>query len=244
MIPWMKITSLGDTVVMMPAAAAIVVWLVVGRAWRMAMWWSGLFTLGLVLVAATKIAFIGWGIGIRSLDFTGISGHAMRATAVIPVIFYLMLQKSPSAMRAMGIGFGILLGILISFSRIEVHAHSISEAMTGCMLGALIGLGFMWISAPLRKPWLSQWLIALSLLTLFPASNAKPAPTQRWMNGVALFLSGRDKPYVREDWRSANGTATFARRHTADSPSVPASHNKPHPQQNEKFVRPVVRQGQ
>ena len=166
MIPWMKITSLGDTVVMMPAAAAIVVWLVVGRAWRMAMWWSGLFTLGLVLVAATKIAFIGWGIGIRSLDFTGISGHAMRATAVIPVIFYLMLQKSPSAMRAMGIGFGILLGILISFSRIEVHAHSISEAMTGCMLGALIGLGFMWISAPLRKPWLSQWLIALSLLTL------------------------------------------------------------------------------
>lgn len=203
MIPWMKITSFGDSMVMMPAAAAIILWLVIGRAWRMAFWWSGLFTLGLVLVAATKIAFIGWGIGIRALDFTGISGHAMRATAVIPVIFYLMLQKSPPAMRTMGIGCGFLLGILLGVSRVEVQAHSISEAAAGCMLGAFISLGFMWISAPLRKPWLNRWLIALSLLALFPTSNAKPAPTQRWMKGVALYLSGHDRPYVREDWQPA-----------------------------------------
>ena len=87
MIPWIKFTSYGDTMVMIPAAFIILVWLTVGRAWRMAIWWCLLLIAGLVLVAATKIAFVGWGVGIRSIDFTGISGHAMRATAVLPVIF-------------------------------------------------------------------------------------------------------------------------------------------------------------
>jgi hypothetical protein len=32
------------------------------------------------MAACTKIAYLGWGIGMRSFDFTGISGHAMTAT--------------------------------------------------------------------------------------------------------------------------------------------------------------------
>ncbi|MFC6518687.1 hypothetical protein ACFQAT_01865 [Undibacterium arcticum] len=83
----MKITSVGGITVMAPAAIAITVWLVVERSWRVALWWCLLFAAGMGLVVATKIAFIGWGIGIRSLDFTGFSGHSMRATAVIPVLF-------------------------------------------------------------------------------------------------------------------------------------------------------------
>jgi membrane-associated phospholipid phosphatase len=202
MISWTNITSFGDTVVMMPAAAAIVAWLVIGRAWRMAFWWSVLFTAGLVLVVATKIAFIGWGLGIRALDFTGISGHAMRATAVFPVIVYLMLQKSAQGVRAWGVFAGVMLGVLLGISRIAVHAHSVSEAAAGCMLGAMVSLGFIWISRDLQKPALSRWLIAVSLLALLPTSNAKPAPTQSWMNGVALYLSGHDKPYDRAEWKS------------------------------------------
>jgi membrane-associated phospholipid phosphatase len=201
MISWGKITYFGDTVVMMPAAAAIIIWLVIGRAWRMAFWWSILFTVGLVLVVATKIAFIGWGIGIRSLDFTGISGHSMRATAVLPVLCYLMLQKSSPGLRALGICFGLMLGLLLGISRIAVHAHSISEAAAGCLLGGMISLGFIRISGSLQKPVLHRWLIVLSMLALLPTSYAKPAPTQRWMNGVALYLSGHDRPYSRKQWK-------------------------------------------
>jgi membrane-associated phospholipid phosphatase len=197
MIPWIPITSLGDSVVTLPAAALILIWLLAGNAWRMAFWWSVLFTAGLLVVLASKVAFIGWGVGSVALDFTGISGHATRATAVLPVIVYLLLQRSSASIRWAGIFLGIGFGVLIGISRVVLNDHSVSEATSGCVLGAVLALAFMWLSRPLPKPSLNRWLIALSLLALLPTTHAEPAPTADWMNAVALYLSGRDKPYVR-----------------------------------------------
>ena len=101
----------------------------------MALWWCQLFTAGMSLVVATKIAFIGWGIGIRSLDFTGFGGHSMRATVVIPVRFYLILQKAPPIARTSGVSLGTVFGVIIGISRLVVYAHSVSEAVAGCILG-------------------------------------------------------------------------------------------------------------
>src|ERR1700716_1005135 len=154
MIPWVRITSFGDTVVMLPAAVAIAAWLIAGGACRMAVWWCLLFTFGLVLVAATKIAFVGWGISISGLDFTGISGHAMRATAIFPVIFYLALRKSPPLARIAGLLLGGMIGLLIGMSRIVLNTHSVSEVVAGCVLGSVITLGFIRISNRLPKPFL------------------------------------------------------------------------------------------
>jgi membrane-associated phospholipid phosphatase len=196
-IPWHHITSLGDSVVTLPAAAIVLAWLVAGKAWRMAFWWSLLFATGLILVLASKVAFIGWGIGSPALDFTGISGHAMRATAVAPVIFYLLLQRSSAPVRWAGILLGIVAGALIGISRVVVDAHSISEVVSGCLLGGALSLIFMWLSRPLPKPSIGRWLIAFSMLALLPTTHAEPAPTEDWMNAVALYLSGRDTPYVR-----------------------------------------------
>jgi membrane-associated phospholipid phosphatase len=197
MIPWLHITSFGDSVVTLPAAAAIAVWLVAGRAWRMAFWWAWLFALALIVVIITKVAFLGWGIGISALDFTGIGGHAMRATAVLPVIFYLFLQRSSASVRWSGVVLGLLIGMVIGISRVMLHVHSVSETVTGCALGGLVSLGFMWLSRPLPKPHVNRWLIALSLLALLPATHAEPAPTKDWMNAVALYLSGHNLPYER-----------------------------------------------
>src|SRR5258706_5490668 len=107
MISWMKITSLADTAAMAPTAMAIAAWLVVGRMRRMAAWWCLLFGAGADLVVATKMAFIGWGVGVRSLDFTGLSGHSMCATAIIPLLFYLLLQVARPVARSAGVMLGI-----------------------------------------------------------------------------------------------------------------------------------------
>ena len=201
----MKITSFGDITVMAPAAMAITAWLVIGRAWRMALWWCLLFATGMSLVVATKIAFIGWGIGIRSLDFTGFSGHSMRATAVIPVLFYLILQKAPPIARASGVLLGIVFGVIIGISRLVLNAHSVSEAVAGGILGAMVSLGFIWIFGPSQKFVLYRSLIALSLIALLalPYAESAPAPTQRWITCVELYLSGHDRPFVRQGWKFA-----------------------------------------
>ncbi|OGB20530.1 MAG: membrane-associated phospholipid phosphatase [Burkholderiales bacterium RIFCSPLOWO2_02_FULL_57_36] len=211
MIPWMQITSVADTAVTLPAAATIAVWLITGRAWRMAIWWCLLLIFGLAVVVATKIAFIGWGIGISAIDFMGMSGHAMRATAVFPVIFYLTLQRSPTLVRASGVLLGISLGVLVGVSRVVLNVHSVSEVVAGCALGGVVSLGFIWISRGFPRPHLNRWIIALGLSILLPTSYANPAPTNRWMNAVALYLSGHDMPYDRNAGRSISPDEHYLR---------------------------------
>lgn len=198
MISWTHITRFGDVTITMLAAFAIAAWLYMEDERRLALWWSGLFAAGLGIVVATKMAFIGWGIGIRSLDFTGFGGHAMRATAVIPVLFYLMLQKAPFPLRLAGVLAGFAAAALIALSRVVLHAHSVSESVAGVVLGAAVSIAFIRVAGgSLRKEVFNPLRIALAVLALLPAPYLQPAPTQEWLTDVSLFFSGRDKPYMR-----------------------------------------------
>lgn len=199
MISWMKIVHLGDTAIMIPAAAAVLAYLITGRAWRMAWWWCLLFSLGISLVAATKIAFLGWGSGIRSVDFKALSGHATSTTAVIPVIFYLFLQRSPPIMRAFGVLLGIVFGVLMGILLVVLNEHSASEAAAGCIVGGVVSLGFIWLSDPLpSSP--NPWLIPISVLAFLAVWYAEPPSIEYWMARVALYLSGHERPYNWATW--------------------------------------------
>lgn len=204
MIPWATITSLGDMTVTAPAAAAIMAGFALTRAWRLALLWAMLFIGGLALVAATKIAFIGWGIGIRSIDFAGFSGHSMRATAIAPVFCYLMLQKAPATARMLGVFLGIVIGVLIGISRIVLHAHSLSETVAGCILGGIVSLAFIWILSRSQQFELTRPLAAFCLIALVLLPYAEPAPTQRLIVDISLHLSGNDQPFVRDGWKFAS----------------------------------------
>lgn len=203
MISWMNISSLADISTMAPAAAIIAIGFIIGRSWRAAFWWCLLFSVGMSLVLVTKIAFVGWGVGIRALDFTGFSGHAMRATAVAPVLCYLLLQKAQPPVRHLGVLFGILFGALIAISRLALHAHSVSEAVAGCALGAAVSLGFIWIIGSAHKFIFNPLVVAVFMASLLIVPFAEPTPTQRWIVEISLFISGHDRPYVREGWQLA-----------------------------------------
>lgn len=203
MISWLGITSLGSVTVMTPVAIAISVWLALSRAWAMALWWCVLFIGTSLVVVATKIAFIGWGLGIQSLDFTGFSGHVMRAAVVAPVLFYLMLQKASSLVRKSGIALGLAFGVWIGISRLEVNAHSVSESVSGWILGAIVSLGFIWLLSHSPKINLNRWVVVLSISGLLATPYIPHIPTQSWITQVALYLSGHDRPYIRANWKMA-----------------------------------------
>ncbi|MGZ3253144.1 MAG: phosphatase PAP2 family protein [Burkholderiaceae bacterium] len=201
MIPWTTITSLGDIQAMAPVAATIGLGLAIGRAWRMAILWCVLLAVSLGLVVTSKVAFIGWCIGSPTLDFTGFSGHAMRVTAIAPVLFYLLLQHASSKARAAGIFLGLMCGAVVGISRLALHDHSTAEVVAGWALGALVSLGFILIFRSAKTFVLNKWLVALSLAIILAAPYAEPAPTQSWMIDVALFISGHDQPCTRSDWK-------------------------------------------
>lgn len=66
----------GDSTVLLPSASALFIVLMLRKTSRLLAWqWSLLFGITGAIVCASKLAFMGWGLGIRELDYTGFSGH-------------------------------------------------------------------------------------------------------------------------------------------------------------------------
>lgn len=189
MISWALFTKLADSNFTMPLAALLAIWLAGARAWRPFFLWCLLFGGAITLVVASKIAYIGWGIGIAALDFTGISGHAMRATAIAPALIYILMQKHTPRLQIAGLLFGLGFGIAIGISRLAIHVHSVSEVISGCLLGAVVALIFVWLIRD-RKISFDRRLLLIGMLALLPVLSLKPAPTDSWMEAVARYLGG------------------------------------------------------
>lgn len=102
-----------------------------------------------------------------------------------------------------GVVIGVLFAMLIGFSRLALHAHSVSEVVAGCMLGGAASALFAgrFDKTPIAAP--GRVFMALSVAACVAAASLKPAPTQRWMIGAALYVTGHDRPYIRQGWRMA-----------------------------------------
>lgn len=199
---WYSITRLGGAGLTLPLALTIALWLALGYTWRLALTWLGILAGAISIVALTKIGFLGWGVGVRAWDFTGVSGHAMLSTAVYPAGFFLMLLPTRRTIRLAGIALGLAAGVAVGLSRVVLDAHSPSEAVAGCVVGALAAALFIRLAWNARASKLSAVPVAVSLLMLTVALHDVRVPTQRWITHVALHLSGRDRPYIRARWKA------------------------------------------
>jgi membrane-associated phospholipid phosphatase len=185
---WQFITQFGDTSLLLPAAILISVWLVAANLGRLAALWALLYASEIGVVSATKIAFMGWGIGIPAVNFTGISGHTAFATTVFPVLFRLAASKRSCLAQRTAVHSGFLFSYLIGVSRLFVNAHSLSEVIAGCLLGSAVSYSFL---SKLTKAgkitinWPLQFITAISLcgFLLMP-----PAPTQRLLKEIAAHV--------------------------------------------------------
>jgi membrane-associated phospholipid phosphatase len=193
---------MGSLAVTGPIGVVIAVWLLAGKSWRLTAIWTLLFGAGMALVVVTKIAFMGWGIGVESVEFAGISGHAMRAGAVFPVAAFLAFRSTSPPARQLATAFGVLLAVLIAISRVYVLAHSVSEAVSGCVLGLGLAALFIWHAGNEHQMALSRVLVALCLPVLLVAPRVEPIPAELWIARTAMYLSGRDHPYTRAMWRA------------------------------------------
>src|SRR3712207_5573099 len=108
MVWWSHLSALGGLNVTALLALFIAAWLVAARCWRLALAWCLLFGAALALAAGSQMAFIGWGIGIRPLEFTGFSGHATRAAAVFPAALFLLVEREDGRVRRIAVALGVL----------------------------------------------------------------------------------------------------------------------------------------
>ena len=194
-LPWPWLTRIGEAQILLPLALAAAVWLHWhGRQTAVAWRWMLALTAAVALTTASKLAFMGWGLGLAAWDFTGFSGHAMFAAATLPLLGWTALSGRRWALLP-----GVLLATLVACSRVQVHAHSVSEATLGWMLGmaaslvALRGASLL----PQRMPlWVPAGVLAVLTLTPFAAPRSM---THDWVTRLSLQLSGREHPYTRKD---------------------------------------------
>ena len=204
MLCWSHLSALGGLNVTAILALAIAAWLVAARCWRLALAWCLLFAGALALAAASQMAFLGWGAGIRVLEFTGFSGHATRAAAVFPVALFLLLEKGDARLRSGAALAGAFLAIAVAAARVKVGAHSASEALAGCLLG-LLAAGLFMARARAARDYSPKPLLLGLLAAIFLLPRADPINAHQWLTAAALKLSGRDRVYLRRDWQPAQG---------------------------------------
>lgn len=189
---WLTLMHLGDITLTLPAAIGLAVWLLACGAWRSAACWSLCYALALVLVGASKIAFLGWGTGLPAVGFKAISGHATGATALFPTLFYLLVPDNELALRRAAAGVGLLLGALVAVMLVVAGEHSVAEAAAGWVTGAIVSLtALRFAQAPPFPRSLHSLGCAVGVF-LGTAWLIKSAPLGYWMARAALALSGND----------------------------------------------------
>jgi len=209
--PSQWLTRFGEAGIVLPVVVALALWLVLAsRSTRPASSWLAPLGVAVIVTTASKVAFIGWGVGIAALDFTGFSGHAMFAAAVYPMLAHALTAHWRDAGRRrdvlLALGAAYAFAALIAASRVRVGAHSVSEAAAGFALGALASASALWLAGHAQQRLPALWA-GLGLAAWFGVMPIQAAPSQThgMVTRLALELSGRELPFRREDLHRAAG---------------------------------------
>lgn len=216
---WQALTRLGEAQLLLPVMLAASLWLLLQpRSRRLALGWLGGTAAAASLTTASKVAFIGYGLGWAAADFTGFSGHAMFAAAVLPPLLHLVLGGAGNNSgggsngdcgdsgggasgnaTSWGVLAGYALAAAVAVSRVMVQAHSWSEVVTGFALGAAASAFALGGGRPLPALRGVRWLPLALLLAfaLLGVAGAPPSRTHDWVTRLALAQSGRSQPYQR-----------------------------------------------
>jgi membrane-associated phospholipid phosphatase len=206
---WMVVTRFGEAQILLPALLTVALWLALrSNASHTAARWLMLVAAAAAITTVTKVAFLGFGIGVAALDFTGISGHAMFATAALPLIAHAVSVGHSDAWRRRALAATYAFALVIAVSRVVIGVHSPSEVVAGCALGALAsGAALAGVGAP-QRPVPKTLLVALFTWLLAGPAGAPPSPTHGWVVRLSLAVSGRSEPYTRAMLHAAGQAKT------------------------------------
>ena len=200
---WQLITHLGSASLLMPilAITATGLWRAgqenAVRVWLMAL------ALGVAITVASKILFLGWGMGIAFLDFTGVSGHTLLASSILPVLFFSVEGGTKPRVRTVSLWLGLAFSLAVGISRIVLGMHSPSEVVAGWLLGLAISGAVLKALENLGPRQGYMLLPFLVLFLAFGSTTSSYLPTHDMEIRLALLLSGRDKPFTRAHLASA-----------------------------------------
>ena len=197
---WPLLTRLGETGILLPAALLVMLALARRPVTRpLAFRWFVFLCGASLMTAASKVAFMGWGLGSAALNFTGISGHSMVAAAIYPLLLVTLASHAPPVAQRIALATGFALALLVGISRLAVDAHSVSEVIAGLLLGSAASAAVIArtqlpraVIGPLMPALVAGWLLVMPI-------QAPPLETHGLMTQLSLTLSGHTTPHTRTE---------------------------------------------
>jgi len=195
---WQFITHLGSASLLLPffGIALIELWFSCQRS--AIFQWIVALAIGVMVTLISKILFLGWGIGIASLNFTGISGHAFLATSIIPIVFYSFSGGLQDKAKNIGFWIGLTLSLLVGISRIVLGMHSLSEVVSGWILGLTVCVFALSAIKYYEKRYSYLHLATMVILVAVGSTTPNYLPTHDLEIKLALTLSGHEKAFTRD----------------------------------------------
>jgi membrane-associated phospholipid phosphatase len=128
------LTDFGDSAVLLPLSAVVLVWLLMTRSIGAAIWWLGVLVVFGALIGGLKMLFFACPPAIDVRSPSGHTGFSMLVYGAIAAIF--AAQRRSSWTRAVIMTATIALVVGIAISRVILHMHSTRETVIGFLIGA------------------------------------------------------------------------------------------------------------
>jgi membrane-associated phospholipid phosphatase len=197
---WSFVTALGDTAVLLPVFAITAAWLVARHQARLVLSWAMLLVVVAGLVIASKLAFMAWNLGITRLDFTGISGHTALSMAVWPPLCMLLVRRGDHRRMVAG-SAGLVLVLLIAWSRVELHAHSVAEVVSAVLIGLAGTVIFLRAQWPHWSMSGGRMLPMVALLATLSVTYGHRFPSDEILRFAATQLNPKHMTFRRDALR-------------------------------------------
>jgi hypothetical protein len=145
------LTDFGDLAVLLPLAAAMLIWLLFYFS-RAAPSWVIALGFCAVLTALSKIVFYGCP---PAGDMHSPSGHTSLSVLVYGALALAAAAGRPGPRRALMLGAGLGLILAIAVSRLLLDAHSLPEVGLGLIIGtvSLVLFSRQYLQCPNTKVW-------------------------------------------------------------------------------------------
>jgi membrane-associated phospholipid phosphatase len=128
------LTDFGDSAVLLPLSAVVLIWLLVTRSVGAAIWWVGVLVVFGAVIGGLKMLFFACPPAVDVRSPSGHTGFSMLVYGGIAVIIAAQRRSLWSQAGIMLVTIALVVGIAIS--RVTLHMHSRTETLIGFLIGA------------------------------------------------------------------------------------------------------------
>jgi len=163
--PMMRfLTDFGDSAVLLPLSAVVLIWLLATRSVGAAIWWLGVLIVFGAVIGGLKMLFFACPPAVDVRSPSGHTGFSMFVYGSIAAIFAAQRQSAWSRWAIMLAAIALVVGIAIS--RVILHMHSARETVIGFLIGAAaVGVFFFGYQRTARSRRLTAPLLFAVVLT-------------------------------------------------------------------------------